>query len=351
MNRENDQKNMDLCTERGLENYPSYIKNYFYYLRDMVGKIANKSTAQSRYNNLQGVKKFYDYIINKYNKELNEINEEEFRDYWENVCLFNQKELLKGNKVENGASRINGNLSMLVAFYSYVVRYENFPVDYSKSIDKKVVPKVKVKDELIFLNKEEIDLLNENIENGVGSSRQRRLNERVKNRDKLIVALDISTGIRARALRNIDLEDLVLDKENSIITVWDKGNKIYSKNVPDQFFDLINQWLEDREKILQNCKNIKEEDKNALFISIRGTRLTVKALDNMLEKYTYNIKKKITMHKLRATGAMFTYFLTKDPYQIKEFLEHENINTSKYYVQAGEEMLKNNANVFGQLFA
>ena len=53
----------------------------------------------------------------------------------------------------------------------------------------------------------------------------------------------------------------------------------------------------------------------------------------MLSKYTYNIDKKITPHKLRSTAATNLYEQTGDIYLVADVLGHANIQNTRRYAK------------------
>ena len=91
--------------------------------------------------------------------------------------------------------------------------------------------------------------------------------------------------------------------------------------------EIIKIWLCDREKLLKN------DNCEALFISAKQQRIGVNTIRDMLKKYTYNIDKKITPHKLRSTAATNLYDATGDIYLVADVLGHHNIQNTKRYAK------------------
>ena len=98
-----------------------------------------------------------------------------------------------------------------------------------------------------------------------------------------------------------------------------------------------------REALLKENK-----DEPALFISLKGSRLTVRSVQNLVKKYSsmLSTNKKSTPHKLRSTFGTQIYNETGDIYLTAELLGHEDINTTKkHYASMDNEKLKNAANI------
>ena len=141
--------------------------------------------------------------------------------------------------------------------------------------------------------------------------------------------MGISTGLRVSAITQINLEDI--DFQNNIINVIEKGNKYRTIYFGDNLKTKLSLWMNDREKYYSDV------DTNALFISRKKNRISVSAVEDLLQKYTHNINKKITPHKLRATCATNLYKKTRDIYLVANQLGHANIATTKIYTDIDNE--------------
>jgi site-specific recombinase XerD len=203
-------------------------------------------------------------------------------------------------------------------------------IDYNPCDDIEI-PKDKKNRKITSLTPEEIQKIKNNICNGVGSSKARATQEKWKNRDLCIVFLGITTGLRVSAIANIDIDDINF-KEKYITTI-EKGANERVVFLSDKMIDMINIWLKDREKMLDEY-NTKCD---ALFISSARKRIGVTTIRDMISKYTYNINKKITPHKLRSTTATNLYNKTGDIYLVADVLGHKNIQNTRRYAQVSDD--------------
>ena len=75
----------------------------------------------------------------------------------------------------------------------------------------------------------------------------------------------------------------------------------------------------------------KEGSENALFLSLQGKRIGVRAVQNLVAKYSKtSVKlKHITPHKLRSTYGTSLYQETGDIYLVADVLGHADVNTTK----------------------
>lgn len=90
------------------------------------------------------------------------------------------------------------------------------------------------------------------------------------------------------------------------------------------------------------------EHKNALFLSLRNQRITVRSVEYLVKKYASIIapKKKITPHKLRSSYGSAVYKETNDIYLVADILGHNDVNiTRKFYAAIEEDRRKSVKNL------
>ena len=197
-------------------------------------------------------------------------------------------------------------------------------IDYNPC-DEVEVPKDKKVHKVISLTPSEIKKIKNNINHGVGTSKAKATQEKWKNRDLCIVLIGITTGLRVSAITNIDCNDINFE-EKTIKTI-EKGNYEREIFLSDKMIDVLNKWLNDRQKLLG------DNDCDALFISAEKQRISTSAIRHIINKYTYNIDKNITPHKLRSTAATNLYDATGDIYLVADVLGHHNIQNTKRYAK------------------
>ena len=201
----------------------------------------------------------------------------------------------------------------------------------------------KNKREVGYLNTREIHKYIDNINSGVGSQRERARQEKWKSRDKAIILLLLSTGMRCSALYKLNVQSV--DLENCTLTTIDKGSKYRKFELSEELVDVIQDWLFDRDLLLGE----KEED--ALFISNRRTRMDQTSISEVVKKYAYNITgKHITPHKLRATYGTQLYAKTGNLYMVQECMGHSNPKTTELYIRGQKnETAKNAAEIMKRI--
>lgn len=155
--------------------------------------------------------------------------------------------------------------------------------------------------------------------------------EKIQLRDKAMLVLLYSCGLRRNEAINVNIKDILFDKELLLVR---KGKNYKERFVPINYYNI---------EILENYiyeariqfKNYNQSE--ALLIGNYGTRLKGNTLAQRLKeviKATHNeeiINKNITPHKLRHSIA--THFLEAGMKieDIKQFLGHSHLETTQIY--------------------
>ena len=168
------------------------------------------------------------------------------------------------------------------------------------------------------------------------SPHQRAFHERDKVRDSAIIMLFLGTGIRISELVGLNNEDLNF-KDNSFIVTRKGGNKsiLYFDN---DIADALTRYLDYKDE----C-GLPADAKDALFLSSHKKRITVRAVENLVQKYAKIVSplKKISPHKLRSTYGTALYRATGDIYVVADVLGHKDVNTTrKHYAAVSEDIRK-----------
>lgn len=245
--------------------------------------------------------------------------------------VYIRRKNINGTIVRTGDDICAARWTSLNTFFKFL---KDFEYINENPMDKTNRPKIRTEHQVTYLTKMEInDVLNEI---KISSSDQKR------NRDLCIVSLALSTGLRVSAITQINIEDI--DLNNRSINVIEKGNKIRTINFGDNLAVLISQWIKDREKYYPNT------DTNALFLSQWKRRMTTQAIRDLVAKYTSNIQgKHITPHKLRASAATNLAASGVSIQAIAKVLGHENIQTTKRYVDVLDSEANKATNILDNL--
>ena len=143
-------------------------------------------------------------------------------------------------------------------------------------------------------------------------------------RDMAIVELMYSSGLRVSETVNININDF--EENMSFLRVIGKGSK--TRLVPMGRFAIkaINNWLIEREKILNNT--------DALFLNSKGARLSVRSVQLRLKKMaTKQGLPPVHPHMLRHSFATHMLESSGDLRTIQELLGHSSLSTTQIYTK------------------
>ena len=305
----------------------SLIKTQPRIIKEYSNSFGNK-TSSTKKSYISHAISFVNYLNKEYHLDLTNIDSIKLLNYSHISSYMNyiKTHTPDGTIVTKEAASCAAEFYAIKHFckYLFLCRY----IDYNPC-ENIEVPKDKKQHEIISLTPEEISIIKDNISKGVGSSKAKAYQSVWKSRDLCLIMLGISTGLRVTAISNIDIKDIDF-KEKTLHTI-EKGNIERTIYLSDKLIDIINTWMIDRQKILGNscC--------DALFISTHKTRMGLTTIRTLLDKYTYNIPKHITPHKLRSTTATNLYESTGDIYLVADVLGHHNIQNTRRYAKVSDE--------------
>lgn len=153
-------------------------------------------------------------------------------------------------------------------------------------------------------------------------------------RDKLIIEMFYSTGIRVSELSNLKISDI--DFSDQKILILGKGNKerivLYGKKCSD----LLNLYLN------KARPNLLDGDSPYLFVGKRINRLNENAIRLILKRILKQsgLEIKLSPHVIRHTFATDLLNNGADLRTVQELLGHENLKTTEVYTHVTNERLK-----------
>lgn len=155
-------------------------------------------------------------------------------------------------------------------------------------------------------------------------------------RDSAIIYLLLGTGIRVSELVGLDLNDIDLSRNRvSIIRKGGKSDHVFFNSA---VADVLKTYMEGDRKTICPVKG----SETALFISQKGSRMSVSAVERMVKKYSRGtqFKEKVTPHKYRSSFASKTAE-TNPIAAVAAAMGHENSSTTtRYYTKVTDEAKK-----------
>jgi integrase/recombinase XerC len=146
----------------------------------------------------------------------------------------------------------------------------------------------------------------------------------VGRRDRAILELFYSSGLRLAELANLDVEALSLD--NGEVRVTGKGSKTRIVPVGRAALDAIRTWLDDRSAVTA-------AEQKALFVNARGQRISVRTVQDRVKRWALKqgLSTHVHPHMLRHSFASHLLQSSGDLRAVQEMLGHASIASTQVY--------------------
>ena len=317
--------------EKLISDLPHFVAEYF------LG-IENQTSTLTRLNYAYDLRIFFHYISARClkNKNVQEITLQDL----EKITSTDIERFLSylsayefNGTVETCNERAKARkLSTIRAMFKYFFRKDKISVDNAAKV---AMPKLHDKEIIRLEVNEIVDLLN-CAENGLGmTGQQRAYHNKTKIRDVAILTLFLGTGIRISELVGLNNNDI--DFTTNSFKVTRKGGNQTILYFSDEVAEALARYIAYKEE-----EKDLPQDKNALFLSLQMKRISIRAVENLVQKYSKIVTplKKISHHKLRSTYGTQLYRETQDIYVVADVLGHKDVNTTKKHYAAISEDIR-----------
>ena len=279
------------------------IKMYDFYLHDFVNYVKahlGREEIRAKDLDIELIKK---YRVNL-NRRISTKSHREFKRSTQNVFLIALRAFLKFLVIEEGLEIIPPEQIIL-----------------GKTDER--LPKV--------LNEEQLNRLFE-VQN---------LNKRSGVRDRTILEVLFSTGLRVSELVFLNVDDVNLNSGE--FTVVGKGKKVRTVYLSPRAIDWIKRSLSTRQDSFQplfirySGKKMQQQDYEG-----ESLRLTARSVQRLVKKYITRagISVDATPHTLRHTFATGLLKEGADLRSVQELLGHSNVSTTQIYTHVTNKQLK-----------
>ena len=159
-------------------------------------------------------------------------------------------------------------------------------------------------------------------------------------RDRAIMELFYSSGLRVSELASLDRTDL--DAGNFLLKLKGKGRKErivpITKNAAQWIVDYVNH----PERHMKTEEHESEADHEAIFLNCLGTRLSTRSIDRNFDGYlkASGLAQKATPHTIRHTIATHWLENGMDLKTIQVLLGHNSLATTTIYTQVSHKLKK-----------
>lgn len=271
-------------------------------------------------------KKYSKHTVNAYTKDLNDFTKFNYETFnQENIDKANYSQIRSWiiSLVDSGLENrtVNRKVSSINSYYKFLIKTETIKAN---PLSKHKALKVSKKVQIPFSQTEVNMVLDEfNFDNSFEGIR-----------DKLIIELFYSTGIRRIELVQLQLKDV--DEANKTLKVLGKRNKERYLPLLESVLDTIKAYISKRNK-LETIVN-----KETLFLTKKGYKiyetLVYRIINNYFSKASSKVKK--SPHILRHSFATHLLNQGADLNAVKELLGHSSLAATQVYTHNSIAELK-----------
>jgi site-specific recombinase XerD len=336
---------------------PNFMRGFFLYLKGSV-------LPMTRLAYLGDIRFFFRYLIEeakltaaKRTADIKQADLEKvkavdvniFLDYCRRYKVENEKGVCVYRNDNKSLARKRSSVSVL---FKYLYRDELVPKNITDGFDPIRLPKAGDR-EIKRLDDDEVMVMLDAVTSGEGlSKRERTFWQRTRLRDRAILILFVTYGLRLSELRELNLSSFHFGRDE--FRIFRKRGKEatlpLNKTVKRALHEYINGERGDalEHAAVSNGLVANKDtgadaggatiavDDDALFLSLRGTRITERQIRELVKKYTgialgTGRHAGYSPHKLRATTATSLIERGNSIFDVQELLNHDNITTTQLY--------------------
>lgn len=146
-------------------------------------------------------------------------------------------------------------------------------------------------------------------------------------RDRAIIELLYSSGLRLSELTNLKLNDI---KNNQSIKVTGKGNKVRILPMTNKAYKILDLWI----NTYRSNYEIKESE-NYIFLGVRGKKISEREIQRIVK-----LRLGTFPHSIRHTFATHLLDGGADLRVVQEMLGHNDPSTTQIYTHVSTKQLK-----------
>lgn len=330
---------------------PEFMKGYFIYLKTSVLPL-------SRLAYLRDISFFCLYLIAETQitkaKDIKDITPNEFKKitsrdinyFIGEYCTRYQSDKTNPPTIYSNSNRsLARKRSTLSVLFKYLYRDGVITKNITEGFNPIKLPKPGEK-EIKILEEDEVKIMLDTVSFGSKlTKKEKEFWEKTKKRDKAILILFVTYGLRLYELEHLNISSFNFRRGE--FKIYRKRGKETEMPLNKSVEKVIVDYIENERKEIEK---INYEDRDALFISLQGGRLTERALRELVKKYTakgMGTSKEggFSPHKLRATAATSLINQGNSIFDVQNLLDHENVTTTQLYAahkkNSKKELIKN----------
>ena len=315
---------------------PKFLRGFFAYLKGNV-------LPSTRLSYLNDIKFFCRYLIDETEltsaEDISDIKVSDFNkikavdvniflDYCRRYSVDNGDEMIIYENSNRTLARKKSSLSVM---FKQLYRDEVLDVNITDGFDPIRVPKAGER-EIKALQDDEVMIMLDAVSNGTHlTEKERQYWNKTKKRDKAILLLFITYGLRLFELQQLNVSSFNFARGEF---------KIYRKRDKEAIMPLNESVTEVVTDYINNDRAgddmLEDVYKDALFLSLQGKRMTERQIRELVKKYTSigmstSRKAGYSPHKLRATAATSLIGRGNSIFDVQALLDHEQVTTTQLY--------------------
>ena len=315
---------------------PTFMRGFFAYLKGNV-------LPKTRLAYLTDIRFFCQYLIEQTGltladnirditlTEFNEIKAVDvnmFIDYCRSYQVEKENEIILYENTNKTLARKKSSVSVL---FKQLYRDGLIEKNITDAFDPIRVPKPSER-EIKALQDDEVMIMLDAVTTGSNlTPKEHQFWEKTKKRDKAILILFITYGLRLFELQQLNVSSFNFNRGE--FKIYRKRDKEAIMPLNRSVTDVITDYLENERAV---DERIVPGHEDALFLSLQGKRMTERAIRDLVKKYTAiglstSRKAGYSPHKLRATAATSLIGRGNSIFDVQALLDHEQVTTTQLY--------------------
>ncbi|MDR1068415.1 MAG: tyrosine-type recombinase/integrase, partial [Clostridiales Family XIII bacterium] len=289
------------------------IRFFFRYLIDETGLTDAKDTKDVKIDDI---------------RQVRAVDVNLFIDYCRRYSKKNGDTVYVYHNDNKSLARKRSSVSVL---FKYLYRDELVEKNITDGFDPIRLPKAGDK-EIKALQDDEVMVMLDAVTSGTGlSKKEKQFWEKTKYRDKAILVLFVTYGLRLSELRELNISSFNFGREE--FKIFRKRGKEATMPLNNSALRVIRDYIDNERP---SADSIPANERNALFLSLQKKRLTERQIRELVKKYTgialgTDRRSAYSPHKLRATTATSLIERGNSIFDVQELLSHDNITTTQLY--------------------
>ena len=318
------------------ETLPSFMRGFFMYLKGNV-------LPMSRLAYLQDIKFFCNYLIDDTDlteaekakdiklsdfQKIKAVDVNIFIDHCRKYTVETDDNITVYENSNKTLARKKSSVSVL---FKQLYRDELLEKNITDGFDPIRVPKPGER-EIKALQDDEVMIMLDAVSTGAGlTEKEHQFWEKTKKRDKAILVIFLTYGLRLSELQQLNISSFNFNRGE--FKIYRKRGKESIMPLNQSVTMVVKDYINNERK---SDENVADEHKDALFLSLRGKRMTERQIRELVKKYTSigmktSRKAGYSPHKLRATTATSLIGRGNSIFDVQALLDHEQVTTTQLY--------------------